>query len=167
MSHHPCIDELTLQDADMAKEAHIWREAISHVRDKTSARAVAHKALRYANAQVLPHLHEEERVLSSVLREHVGLTPLVHREREAMQKVVADCRRVADDIRRGADCRGAVEALADDVRSLARFEAQEYLPWAQKVLGDPLLREADARWRAYGKVQAQPRYPGIHRMLAS
>lgn len=120
---------------------------------EAEAQACIHRAKQRLRAMQDIDAH----TIGAVIREHVASTastPLAAGW-QALQEARGDRRRLEKDLENGSDCRKDLQAYARHLHHAAAVEREQVAPWARELLGDVLLREADARLRSYGRAEPE------------
>lgn len=121
---------------------------------------VARRALARASDHLGPMFNEEEATIGAVIREHIAdpKDSPWGREQAARASLEDAQEAMAADLAAGRDCREDLRRYAAGLRRYAAVE-RAARPWAEKRLGESLMREADARLHEYGR--PEPEWPNL------
>jgi len=115
-----------------------------------ASRRLAEEVLSFRDDVLDPALRNEEQAIASVIREHEGEPPRLREDEDTLAHLRDALARLEAAHRDGKDVRRDLARVARGLREYARFEETAFLPWAERELGDILLRETDARVRGEG-----------------
>ncbi len=164
---HPVLEEMHKQNDEIHAKGRAIREALKGRNDRASLTRLARDTATFTREVLRPHQIEEDKVLLSVVREHTGGAPAPALDEEAAKRreLERDLAHLEADLEGNKDCSRSLGVLADHLCAYAEYGEKGLLPWAQKELGDILLREADARLSTYGKKEPDVKIPPMDDLM--
>lgn len=148
---HPAIDAFQKEHERFLAEADSIRTTLEKDPGRRALRALVKELLLFEETDFRDHLAEEEAVLLCVIREHLADThpQVIDEDRAIRGRLAGDLEALRHGHKTGQDAKNTLSDMERVLREYVDYEEKTLLPWAKKNLGDILLSEVDARYRAY------------------